>query len=233
MSIEIELEEPVDVEYNTVEAVEILSAKEREIHVSYEGSRLFSMMVPKGVYNPYKSVAAPTLMELIMNGDIDVAGKRFLDLGCGSGVIGITAAIKEAKSVLYTDINPTCMAIRDHPLFRGVDRVTVDDFCKNERGASIDMAVMSIPAIVVDRPIDDPSIFRHASFVPSMVACVERLLASGGEFVCFFRIYFEHIPRFTDMLKLLNRGFDLDSLTHLYQNVEKKGVAAIISIRKK
>ncbi len=237
MSIEIELDEPEDVEYNSVEAAKILSAQERKIHISFEGSPLFSLTVPKGIYNPYKSVGAPAIMDKIMDGTIDVKGKRLVDLGCGSGALGLTAAIKGAGSVLYTDINTACVAIKDHPSFRSVDRVAVQSFCENENDGSFDMIIMSIPAIVIEHPIDntsvEPSFFCHESFVSSLIKDVERVLAPGGEFICFYRIYFEHIPRFTDMLVMFNHSFTLDSLTYLYQNVEKKGVATVFSIRRK
>ncbi len=189
------------------------------------------------MFNPHKTVAAPIIMEKIMDGTIDVKGKRLVDLGCGSGVLGLTAAIKGAGSVLYTDINPACVAIKDHPSFRSIDRVVVQNFCENESAGSFDMIIMGIPAIVIERPIDNTSVeasfYCHESFISSMIKEVERVLAPGGEFIGFYRIYFEHIPRFTDMLVLFNRGFALDSLTYLYQNVEKKGVAVVFTIRRK
>ncbi len=43
---------------------------------------------------------------MILTGEIPVEGQRFVDLGCGSGFIGLAAAERYAKSVLYTDINP-------------------------------------------------------------------------------------------------------------------------------
>ncbi len=168
MNIEIELEEPEDVEYNSVEASKILSSKERKIHISFDGSPLFSMTIPKGIFNPYKTVAAPLIMEKIMNGTIDVKGKRLVDLGCGSGALGLTAAIKGAGSVLYTDISPACVAVNAHPSFRSLDRVAVQSFCENERDGSFDMIIMSIPAIVIEHSIDnssvEPSFFCHESF---------------------------------------------------------------------
>ena len=41
--------------------------------------------------------------------DISVSGKRVMDYGCGSGVLGIGAAVKGAKEVLCFDIDPRAL----------------------------------------------------------------------------------------------------------------------------
>ena len=41
--------------------------------------------------------------------DISVSGKRVMDFGCGSGVLGIGAAVKGAKDVLCFDIDPRAL----------------------------------------------------------------------------------------------------------------------------
>lgn len=40
-----------------------------------------------------------------------VAGKRVMDLGCGSGLVGIAAAMRGAASVLALDIDPYAIAV--------------------------------------------------------------------------------------------------------------------------
>ncbi len=38
--------------------------------------------------------------------EVGIAGKRVIDMGCGSGILGITAARLGAKSVLLSDLDP-------------------------------------------------------------------------------------------------------------------------------
>lgn len=47
------------------------------------------------------------ISELLL--DEDCMGKRVLDMGCGTGVLGILASIRGAKSVEYIDIDPWCV----------------------------------------------------------------------------------------------------------------------------
>ena len=140
----------------TLKELEALSAKESAVAVNYRGERLFSLTVPKTIYSPLGSKGAKQLIDLIMKEEIKVAGKRVVDLGCGSGIIGLCTALKESRSVLFTDINPAIRAIAQHPLFRVSDRVTVEDLCENEEASSVDLVMMSIPGTVRAEPMDTP-----------------------------------------------------------------------------
>ena len=52
-------------------------------------------------------------------------GKRVLDLGCGTGIVGITAARAGALEVIMLDINPYAVSTaRLNSMENGVDRVT-------------------------------------------------------------------------------------------------------------
>jgi len=54
----------------------------------------------------------------------DFSGERVVDYGCGSGVLGITAAIKGAKSVVCVDNDPQALtATGDNALRNGVQDV--------------------------------------------------------------------------------------------------------------
>jgi methylase of polypeptide subunit release factors len=79
----------------------------------------------------------------------DLAGKRVLELGCGSGIISVCAAIyRRAHSVLAVDINPEAVAntsenIERHNLQRCCKAVLSDLF-ENVYGA-FDFVVFNLP----------------------------------------------------------------------------------------
>jgi ribosomal protein L11 methyltransferase len=64
--------------------------------------------------------------------DLDVSGRRVVDLGTGSGVLAMAAALKGARDVLAVDVDQDAIdsARQSAALNRGVDRVEwlVDDF---------------------------------------------------------------------------------------------------------
>ena len=63
-------------------------------------------MIPKGGFNPFIGPIGGKFVEFLLHGDIDVQDKNVIDLGCGSGNIGITSILMGASKVLFTDIAP-------------------------------------------------------------------------------------------------------------------------------
>ena len=56
-----------------------------------------------------------------------VAGKRVLDFGCGSGIVGIAAALAGAKTVFVADLDPQALlAAQVNAAVNGVDIQIVD-----------------------------------------------------------------------------------------------------------
>jgi release factor glutamine methyltransferase len=58
------------------------------------------------VFPPHLTLSTKILLDFI--NPLDLKEKRFLELGCGSGIISLVAAKKEAK-VIATDINETAL----------------------------------------------------------------------------------------------------------------------------
>ncbi|MFR6640780.1 MAG: 50S ribosomal protein L11 methyltransferase [Christensenellales bacterium] len=46
--------------------------------------------------------------------DVGIKDKRVIDMGCGSGILGITAAVLGAKSVLLSDLDPLATEATEH-----------------------------------------------------------------------------------------------------------------------
>lgn len=155
-----DLEEPLYISHvlNYEEKHKILSAEERIVRVYYKQEFLFSTRVPKNVFNPYQGSAANKLIELILEKRLDIKDKNVIDLGCGSGVIGLTCILSGASKVLFTDINPNVLPLQNHPLLRAVDIVRVQSLLSSEKEETYDTILMSTPTNVVSKgtiiPVD-------------------------------------------------------------------------------
>ncbi len=201
---------------------ELLSSEPRTITVSYQDRQLFDITIPPTVFNPISSRSGQALADMILTGEIPVEGQRFVDLGCGSGFIGLAAAERYAKSVLYTDINPKIDFLGSHPNVRpGIDRVTAQSFCENEKKNSADVVVFSLPSRIREEKPDDESVaaafLRDSDFIPAMVEQVADVLASGGSFVFWYGIHPFQVNIFVQFIGLLTEHFDPASLKCLLE----------------
>ena len=127
-------------------------------------------------------------------------GKRVLDLGCGSGILGIAALLLGCESVTGCDIDPKApeAAARNAALNGiGEDRFSVcagdllsDEGMRRRLGTGYDIVLANIVADVI---------------IP-LSAFARRFLASGGVFICSGIIDF----RRADVEKALRRnGFEI------------------------
>ncbi len=62
-----------------------------------------NLIVKSGIFNPDINVTNSSSM--ILNNIPDIKQKEILDVGCGTGIIGIYCALNGAKKVLATDID--------------------------------------------------------------------------------------------------------------------------------
>ena len=67
------------------------------VDLFWQEKRQFAFTVNAHVFNPIESIAGHKLVDLILSDQIEVADKNVIDLGCGSGVIGLCAIVKQAK----------------------------------------------------------------------------------------------------------------------------------------
>jgi putative methylase len=84
--------------------------KLKQLEMTLQRVRGFSR--PQAALEQYQTpapLAARLLYHALMKGDIE--GKRVCDLGCGTGVLAIGAALLGAESVLGTDIDERALAV--------------------------------------------------------------------------------------------------------------------------
>ena len=206
----------------------ILSQQDREFEVFFKDERLFSVLAPQNVFNPYSGDAAHKFIELILTDIVDVKGKRVVDLGCGSGVIGLACIYKGCSHVLFTDINPNISLLKQHPLLRPHDTVKVQDLCKNEPDGSYDFVLMSPPTSLStdkDIPTDrvEGALIQKEDFLFRVISEASRVLAKGGELVMGSRFFQRKgILPYHNMILELYKHFDLSTMRILVYEVAKE-----------
>jgi methylase of polypeptide subunit release factors len=72
----------------------------------YEKMGINSLIVLKGVFRPDKSYLGDYLVKILNKNKKIYSNKNVLDLGCGSGILGLICSVNGANSVYFSDINP-------------------------------------------------------------------------------------------------------------------------------
>jgi ribosomal protein L11 methyltransferase len=72
-------------------------------HTQYESAEFELVIEPKMAFGTGNHETTTLVAEQILN--MDLAGKTILDMGCGTGILGMLASLKGAKSVMAIDID--------------------------------------------------------------------------------------------------------------------------------
>lgn len=148
--------------------------------------------VPPGVFMP--GATSRMIHQRILDGDIDVRGRRYAAMGSGLGVEAAVAALRGARSVHALDIHPasvaateqTYRAIVPEPRTAEFTALVSDLFEAVPDGWQADVVTFNPPA-VSQTVSDDPDVVRNvcvgASATDAFFAQIagRDLLAPGGE----------------------------------------------------
>ena len=104
--------------------------------------------------------------------EIDMAGKSVLDMGCGTGILGILAADLGAKSVLAIDIESWCV----ENTLENVERNRCNHIVKVVRG-DVDMVAETYDLIFAN--INRNTLIRHIPYYAKRLQRQGILLLSG------------------------------------------------------
>jgi release factor glutamine methyltransferase len=116
---------------------------DREVKVS--GLRL---TVLRGAFDPSAHLTSPVLADYIRRPGVVPQGSAVLDLGAGTGIVAITAALAGAGRVVATDINPA--AVRSCTI--NVERYRVADHVEVRQGDMFEPVAYERFDIIVCNP---------------------------------------------------------------------------------
>ena len=95
-----------------------------------------SLVVKKGVFNPNPISTNSTLM--ILNNLPNVKNKKILDVGCGTGIIGIFCALNGAEKVVCVDVDKNSLENTKENIIRNkveeIVEITKSDLFNNVEG---------------------------------------------------------------------------------------------------
>ena len=119
---------------------------EPDSYVKVAGLRL---CVLRGVFNPALHFSSGVLAAYLKNPGAVAQGDRVLDLGTGTGVIALTAALSGAQRVVATDINPEAVRCARINVERyGLERVVLvqeGDMFATVAGEKFDLVLCNPP----------------------------------------------------------------------------------------
>ena len=154
------------------------------------------MVVPT-VFPPFLTISTKLLLEFIE--PMDLRDKKFLELGCGCGIISILAA-KKGAVVTATDINNAALeALKANSAKNNIDiEILHSDLFEKLHGSAFDIIVINPPYY----PKTAQSIGENAWFC--------------GENFEYFKNLFSQLPEFistkTDVCMILSEDCNLDSI---------------------
>jgi methylase of polypeptide subunit release factors len=204
----------------------VMSSQTAVVDLYWQEKRQFSFTVNPHVFNPIESIVGHKLVDLVLSEQIQVADRSVIDLGCGSGVVGLCAIIKRAKRVLFTDINPHIDGIQKHPLFRKCDQWQIQDVLVNVPDSSHDLVLVLPPWMIVQEgrriaaDTFESGIFRPSNLYGKILTDSGRVLKPGGQLVIWLRIPLNCFQSFIDLIASAGERFDMRRTSLLANGIE-------------
>lgn len=161
------------------------------------------------------SIAADVLWTAMAFGDIE--GRRVVDLGCGTGVFAIGAALMGAASVKGVDIDPQAVADATEAAFRmGIDAEFMTGDVKEVRWEA-DTVIMNPPFGAQRRRADRPFLEAAVRLAPvvyslhnaSTTPFLEKMVASLGRRIAFQKSYKFQIPHLFEFHEKKKKDIDV------------------------
>lgn len=113
-------------------------------------------------------------------GDYDLAGKRFLDIGCGSGIHSVAAARLGASEIMALDLDPDSV---------GTTRALLERFARNSRWRVEPMSVFELEPRVLGTfsVVYSWGVLHHTGNMSLAMRKATAMVEDGGRFL--FALY--------------------------------------------
>lgn len=147
-----------------------------------------TLLTDPQVFHPVCFLSTPVFLDYLAT--VAVAGKRLLDMGTGSGTVGIFAAGRGAR-VTACDINPRAVTLAGENARRnGVEmEVLASDLFSALEGRDFDLICFNLPFLAgTPRTVFEKALFGGDDFetVRAFALGCRRALAPGGAVVVIF-----------------------------------------------
>jgi putative methylase len=147
--------------------------RRRELEMTLQSLEGFTAPRPElEQYSTPAVIAADLLFEALARGDVE--GKNVLDLGCGTGVLGIGASLLGAKRVLGVDRDPQAIEQARANALRVGASVEFQEIDVDEMTERMDTVIMNPPFAMCPRhlfPASQPDRgLRPALHLPGRVS---------------------------------------------------------------
>lgn len=175
------------------ERIIALNQPKKDLHSSrtYEWNG-WTFEVPPGVFLP--GATSRMIHDRLLDGTIDVHGRRYAAMGVGLGIETVAAGLREAREIYAIDVHPESVDATRRNYERIVGRsdatrfvpVVSDLFDDLPTGVRFDVVTFNPPA-VSQTVSDDPDIVRNVCVGTPLLATFfaqlaqRELLAPGGE----------------------------------------------------
>jgi ribosomal protein L11 methyltransferase len=162
-------------------------------HTEYEPAEFELVIEPKMAFGTGNHETTTLVAEQIL--DMDLAGKTVLDMGCGTGILGMLASLKGAKSITAIDI----------------DKWSFESTVENARLNNI----FNLEAKLGDASLLGSETYEvifaniHKNVIISDLPAYEKVLQSGGKLYLsgFYTHDMPEVKAKAESLGLIEKGF--------------------------
>lgn len=199
----------------------------------------FKLDVPPTVFHPKFFLTSAFFARFLQS--LDLSGKSVVEVGCGSGILSLSAARAGATSVVALDINPAAVqAARMNAKKNNLPQVTSlhsDLFSALPANKTFDVIICSPPSFSGE-PRDDADRAWHAGpgyrdILPLFDQAAQRLNENGKMYLLISsdtnRRLIDHLIELADLeaKEVARRSVFLEAF-HLFELRQKQGPSAVL-----
>ncbi|KJE98048.1 hypothetical protein CAOG_08085 [Capsaspora owczarzaki ATCC 30864] len=206
---------------------DVFSSKTMQVVFKHDGHPVFATVVPQGGFNPYTGPIGAKFVEMILHGDIPVTDKYVLDLGCGSGNVGLAAILMGARNVIFSDIDAMYLPeIQNNPLvivgdhdFQAQSLVS-ETLKKADKLEKYDVLMMSTPTFNMEETDSadancTSALFQSKQFLRDLIDQAGQILKYSGDLVIWFMFANFQPATITTFLNFFKGHFDVHEVAIL------------------